>query len=60
MKKQSLIMKQLFGKALVTDKGAHDHRDDFFDLFGVWTEADEEQFLEATRDFEAVHPEDWK
>jgi hypothetical protein len=29
-------------------------------LFGVWTGADEKQFLEAVKDLEAVHPEDWK
>lgn len=35
------------------------HREEFLDLFGVWTEADELQFEESVRDLEAVHPEDW-
>jgi plasmid stability protein len=54
------IVKELLAKALGLDKGRHDHREEFLDLFGVWTEADEKQFLEAVKDLEAVHPEDWK
>ena len=54
------IVKELLAKALGTSKDKHDHRDDFLDLFGVWTEADEKEFLEAAQDFEAVHPGDWK
>jgi hypothetical protein len=54
------IMKELLAKALGLGKDKHDHRDEFLDLFGVWTEADEKRFLEAVRDLEAVHPEDWK
>jgi len=54
------IVKELLAKALGLDKGKNDHRDEFFDLFGVWTEGDEEQFLEAVKDLEGVHPEDWK
>jgi hypothetical protein len=53
-------VKELLGKALGMDKGRSDHRDEFLDLFGVWTEADERQFREAVKDLEAVHPEDWK
>jgi hypothetical protein len=54
------IVKELLAKALGLDKDRPDHRDEFIDLFGVWTEDDERQFLEAVQDLEAVHPEDWK
>jgi hypothetical protein len=54
------IVKELLAKALGLGKDKHDHRDEFLDLFGVWTEDDEEQFLETVKDLEVVHPEDWK
>jgi hypothetical protein len=54
------IVKELLAKALGTGKDKQDHRDDFLDLFGVWTAADEKQFLETVQDLEAVRPEDWK
>jgi hypothetical protein len=54
------IMKELLARALGLGKDKPDHRDEFLDLFDVWTEADEKQFQEAVRDLEAVHPEDWK
>ncbi len=54
------IVKELLAKALGLDKDRPDHRDEFLDLFGVWTEDDERQFLEAIQDLEKVHPEDWK
>lgn len=54
------VMKELVAKALGIAKDTKDHRDEFLDLFGVWTEADEKQFSEAVKDLEAVYPEDWK
>ena len=54
------IVKELLAKALGLAKDKHDHRDEFLDLFGIWTEADEKQFLEAVQDFGTVRPEDWK
>jgi len=54
------IVKELLAKALGLDKDRIDHRDEFLDLFGVWTEEDEKQFLEAVQDLETVHPGDWK
>jgi hypothetical protein len=54
------IVKEVLSKALGLGKDKNDHRDEFLDLFGVWTEDDEKQFLEAIKDLEAVHPEDWK
>lgn len=54
------VVKELLAKALGLDKGKHEHRDEFLDLFGVWTEADEKQFREAVRALETVDPGDWK
>ena len=54
------IVKELLAKALGLGKDKNDHRAEFLDLFGVWTEDDEKRFLEAVRDLEGVHPEDWK
>jgi hypothetical protein len=54
------VVKEVLSRALGTGKDKKDHREDFLDLFGVWTEADEKQFEEAVRDLEAVRAEDWK
>ena len=54
------VVKELLSRALGTGKDRKDHRDEFLDLFGVWTEADERQFEESVRDLEAVRAEDWK
>ena len=37
-----------------------DHREDFLDLFGAWTEKDEQEFNEAVVDFERIDDEDWQ
>jgi hypothetical protein len=54
------IVKELLAKALGIGKDKPDHRDEFLDLFGVWTEVDERQFLEAVKDLETVEPGDWR
>jgi hypothetical protein len=54
------IVKGLLAKALGIDKDKQDYRDEFLDLFGIWTEEDEKQFFEAIKDLEQIHPEDWQ
>jgi hypothetical protein len=54
------IVKELLAKALGIGKDKPDYRDEFLDLFGVWTEDDERQFLEAAKDLETVEPGDWR
>jgi valyl-tRNA synthetase len=54
------VVKELLAKALGLDKDRIDHREEFLDLFGVWTEEDEKQFLEAVQDLETIHSGDWK
>ncbi len=54
------VVKELLAKALGINKDKKDHRDEFVDLFGIWTDNDEKQFLEAAKDLEVVHSEDWE
>ena len=53
------IVKGLLAKALGIDKGKYDNREEFLDLFGIWTEDEERSFFEAIKDLEQIHPEDW-
>jgi len=54
------VMKGLLAEALGTGKTKPDNREEFLDLFGVWTEEERKQFFKAIKDLETVHPEDWK
>jgi len=54
------MMKGLLAEALGTGKTKPDNREEFLDLFGVWTEEERKQFSEAIKDLETVHPEEWK
>lgn len=54
------VMKALLAEALGIGKNKQDNREEFLDLFGVWTEDEGKQFFEAIKDLETVHPEDWK
>ena len=53
-------VKELLAEALGLDKEGTDHRDEFLDLFGIWTEDDERDFLAAVKDLEIVEPGDWR
>ena len=54
------IVKGLLAKALGIDTGKFDNREEFLDLFGIWTEDQEKRFFERIKDLEQIHPEDWK
>jgi len=54
------VVKQILAKALGLDKDSPDHKEEFMDLLGVWTEQDERQFFEAIKELEVIHPEEWK
>ncbi|MCP4137352.1 MAG: hypothetical protein GY754_40670 [bacterium] len=57
----SKTIKMLLRQALGLDpNGPNDHRRDFMDIVGAWTEEDEKEFLEKTRDLGEVHPGDWE
>jgi hypothetical protein len=36
------------------------HRDDFLDLFGIWTKKEAERFSGITQDLEKIDKEDWR
>jgi hypothetical protein len=54
------IVKGLLAKALGIDRETYDNREEFQDLFGLWTEYEEKHFFEAIKGLEQIHPEDWK
>jgi hypothetical protein len=54
------VVKELLAKALGLGRYKNDHRDEYHELFGVWKEDDEKQFLKGVKDLEGVHPEHWK
>ena len=54
-------IKKLLMKALgIKSPKEQDHRSEYMDLFGVWSDKDYREFLESTEDFNAVDPGDWK
>ena len=36
------------------------HKDDFLDLFGVWSEKDYKEFKKKTAMFDLINPSDWQ
>ena len=54
-------IKRLLEKALgLKSTKEPNHKDEFMDLFGVWSKEDYLEFFESTEDFNRVDPEDWK
>jgi hypothetical protein len=54
-------IKKLLEEALGIDKKPPSgNRDDFLDLFGIWTAREVKQFMTTTKDLEKVDREDWK
>ncbi len=54
-------IKRLLEKALgLKSTKEPNHKDEFMDLFGVWSEGDYLEFFESIEDFNIADPEDWK
>ncbi|RQD77267.1 hypothetical protein [Desulfonatronospira sp. MSAO_Bac3] len=54
-------VKNLLAQALqVPSQGEQERRKDFLELFGVWSENDENEFRLRTRELDKVHQEDWQ
>jgi plasmid stability protein len=53
------IVKELIAKALGLGEKPPDNRAMFEDLSGVWTEAQEREFLDSIADLETTDEEDW-
>jgi len=52
--------KKLLREALgVGDPALRDHRDDFVEFLGTWTEEDAAEFAEAVRVFDEIDMESW-
>ncbi|HDJ22525.1 MAG TPA: hypothetical protein ENF17_01355 [Candidatus Aminicenantes bacterium] len=54
------IVKSLLAKTLGLGQNQQDNREEFLDLFGVWSETEAKGFFEAIKDLEQIYPEDWK
>ena len=54
-------IKRLLEKALgLKSTKKPNHKDEFMDLFGVWSEEDYLEFFKSIEDFNTADPEDWK
>jgi len=54
-------IKRLLEKALgLKSSKEPNHKDEFMDLFGIWSKEDFLEFFESTEDFNIADPEDWK
>ena len=53
-------IKGLLEEALGVCPSIKDHREEFMDLFGTWSEAAREEFEQVTEDLRRIDPEDWK
>jgi hypothetical protein len=54
-------IKKLLEKSLgLNQKKKKDHREEFMELFGVWSENDLKEFNNAVSEFDQVEPGDWK
>ncbi len=53
-------IKKLLNESLGIQPGnENDHKKEFIDLFGIWSESDEKDFNRTLKDFDKVDPEDW-
>lgn len=43
-----------------TGKPPADHRQEFLDLFGVWSQKDKKEFDLTCKEFDRIDPEDWE
>jgi len=54
-------IKNLLKKALGLKSPAEpNHKDEFMDLFGVWSEEDFKEFTVSIEGFETIDPGDWR
>ena len=53
-------IKNLLEKSLGIGTSKNDHREDFIEFFGAWSEGDAKEFDVSIQDFEKIDPGDWK
>jgi hypothetical protein len=55
------IVKRLLRSALGLEKAPEpDHREDFLDLFGTWSDRETEDFHGRIEELERIEPQDWE
>ncbi len=63
-KKQGMSLnktiKMLLRKSLGLNNKREDNKEQFLDLFGVWTKNDEKQFIKKVEVFNKVDEKDWE
>jgi hypothetical protein len=54
-------IKNLLEKSLgIKNHDGTNHREDFIEFCGVWTEAESKEFAGVIEDFEKINPGDWQ
>jgi len=56
----SKTIKLILREALGLDNSKQPRKDEFMDLFGIWSKEDEKKFLQNISDFELIDERDWK
>ena len=51
-----LLLEESLG---LTGRGSKNHRDEFIDLFGVWTTEDKSNFIAANKELNSIDPGEW-
>jgi plasmid stability protein len=55
------LVKRLLRSALGLEKEPEpDHRGDFLDLFGTWSDRETTEFLKRIEELETIEPQDWE
>ena len=55
------LVKKLLRAALGLEKAPEpDHRDEFLDLFGTWSDREREDFHGRIEELERIEPQDWE
>ena len=62
MKQESLnkTIKKLLRQSLGLEKNHDNHKEDFMDIFGKWSENDLNEFEKNISDFDKINTEDWE
>ena len=51
------LLEESFG---INKKQYSDHREDFLDLFGIWSKTERKKFIAKIKDFEMIDEKDWQ
>ena len=55
------LVKKLLRSALGLEKEPEpDHREDFLDLFGTWSDRETNEFHKRIEELETIEPQDWE